>query len=217
VVGLLREQRIRPFVLEIETDSTIQPDENAEKEKRAEFLGALASTLQQIVPLVAQQPAAAPFAAELLKFAAAPFRAGRALEGAIEQFAETVKGEAREAVQNPQPTPEHVKAEQEDKKLALDKQKHDDEMAVRRQEIAHRQRVEATQARAQAAPVSEGEVEVSPALGNAYTQQEMLEQLAAGQMQIAQAIQQLAGAIAAPKSVTTPDGRTYTTSPARMN
>jgi hypothetical protein len=219
VVGLLREQRIRPFVLEIETDSTIQPDENAEKEKRAEFLGALASTLQQIVPLVAQQPAAAPFAAELLKFAAAPFRAGRALEGAIEQFAETVKGEAEQAVQNPPPSPEQVKTEQEDRKLALDKQKHDDEMAVRRQEIAHRQRVEATQARAQAVPVSEGDAEVSPspALGNAYTQQEMLEQLAAGQMQIAQAIQQLAGAIAAPKSVTTPDGRTYTTSPARMN
>jgi hypothetical protein len=218
-VGLLREQRIRPFVLEIETDSTIQPDENAEKEKRAEFLGALASTLQQIVPLVAQQPAAAPFAAELLKFAAAPFRAGRALEGAIEQFAETVKGEAEQAVQNPPPSPEQVKTEQEDRKLALDKQKHDDEMAVRRQEIAHRQRVEATQARAQAVPVSEGDAEVSPspALGNAYTQQEMLEQLAAGQMQIAQAIAQLAGAIAAPKSVTTPDGRTYTTSPARMN
>jgi hypothetical protein len=218
-VGLLREQRIRPFVLEIETDSTIQPDENAEKEKRAEFLGALASTLQQIVPLVARQPAAAPFAAELLKFAAAPFRAGRALEGAIEQFAETVKGEAEQAVQNPPPSPEQVKTEQEDRKLALDKQKHDDEMAVRRQEIAHRQRVEATQARAQAVPVSEGDAEVSPspALGNAYTQQEMLEQLAAGQMQIAQAIAQLAGAIAAPKSVTTPDGRTYTTSPARMN
>jgi hypothetical protein len=45
----------------------------------------------------------------------------------------------------------------------------------------------------------------------------MLDQLAAGQLQIAQAIEQLAAAIAAPKSVTTPDGRTYKTSPIRMN
>jgi hypothetical protein len=217
VVGLLREQRIRPFVLEIETDSTIQPDENAEKEKRAEFLSALGGTMREIVPLVAGQPAAAPFAAELLKFAVAPFRAGRALEGAIEQFAETVKGEAEKAAQDPEPSLEQIKAEQEDKKLALDRQKHDDEMAVRRQEIAHRQRLEARQARAEHEQAPAPGEEASPALPSAYSQQEMLEQLAAGQLQIAQAIQQLAAAIAAPKSVTTPDGRTYTTSPARMN
>jgi hypothetical protein len=211
VVELLREERIRPFVLEIETDSTIQPDENAEKAKRAEFLSALSGTMREIVPLVGGQPAAAPFAAELLKFAVAPFRAGRALEGAIEQFAEAVKSEA---AQSPQPGPEQIKADQEARRLTLDKQKHDDEMAVRRQEIAHRQRLEARQARADAAPEappgSDGR-DISPALASAYSQQEMLEQLAAGQLQIAQAIEQLAGAIAAPKSVTTPDGRTYTT------
>jgi hypothetical protein len=220
VVSLLREERIRPFVLEIETDSTIQPDENAEKERRAEFLGALGGTMREIVPLVAQQPAAAPFAAELLKFPVAPFRAGRALEGAIEQFAETVKDQARRAAQNPEPGPEQIKAEQEDRKLAFDKQKHDDEMALRRQEIAHRQRLEARLARADAEEHMQqpaGQGEAAPALPHAYSQQEMLDQLASGQLQIARAIQELAGAIAAPKSVTTPDGRTYTTSPARMN
>lgn len=221
VTGLLREQRIRPFVLEIETDSTIQPDENAEKASRTEFLGALSGAMQQLVPLVAQQPAAAPFAAETLKFAVAPFRAGRALEGAIEQFAETVKSEAQQAQQSQQPSSEQIKAQQEDKKLALDKQKHDDEMTVRRQEIAHRQRLEARQARteadqAQVEPTGESG-EPAPALPSAYSQQEMLEQLAAGLLQMAQAIGQLAQAIAAPKSVTTPDGRTYTTAPARMN
>ncbi|MGE3875496.1 MAG: hypothetical protein AB7F74_21290 [Parvibaculaceae bacterium] len=215
VVGLLREQRIRPFVLEIETDSTIRPDENAEKERRTEFLGALGGTMRQILPLVAQQPAAAGFASEILKFAVAPFRASRALEGSIEQFAETLKGQTQQAAQNAQPSSEQIKAQQEDKKLALDKQKHDDEMAVRRQEIAHRQRLEARQARADAGQrqlqPANGEGEAAPP--SAYSQQEMLEQLAAGQLQIAQAIQQLAGAIAAPKSVTTPDGRTYTTQP----
>lgn len=221
VVGLFREQRIRPFVLEIETDSTIQPDENAEKESRTEFMGALSGLMQQLVPLVSQQPAAAPFATEVLKFGVAPFRAGRALEGAIEQFAETVKGQAAQAAQNPPPNPEQIKAQQEDKKLALEKQMHDDEMNIRRQEISHKQRLEATQARASAEPQQPGpggeQGEAAPALPNAYSQQEMLEQLAAGQSMLAQAIGQLAQAIAAPKSVTTPEGRTYTTGPARLN
>ena len=217
VVGLLRQERIRPFVLEIETDSTIQPDENAEKEKRAEFLGALGGAMREIVPLVARQPAAAPFASELLKFAVAPFRAGRALEGAIEQFAEAVKEETAQAAQNPQTGPEQIRAQQEDKRLALEQKMHEDDMMLRRQEMDHRQRLEARQARAGAEAPTGDDGDAPAGLSSAYSQQEMLEQLAAGQLRIAQAIQQLAGAIAAPKSVTTPDGRTYTTAAARMN
>ena len=45
VVALLREQRLRPFTLEIETDSTIKPDEIAEKQSRSEFLAALSGAL----------------------------------------------------------------------------------------------------------------------------------------------------------------------------
>ncbi len=127
VVQLLREQRLRPFILEIETDSTIQPDEDAEKEKRTEFLTALGATLQQLFPLVQAQPAAAPFAVEILKFAVAPFRAGRALEQAIEQFGETVKGAAQAAMTNQQPTPEQIKLQTEQQiaqlKLETEKQK----------------------------------------------------------------------------------------------
>ncbi|MGE0238397.1 MAG: hypothetical protein AB7S59_06750, partial [Parvibaculaceae bacterium] len=220
VVGLLREQRLRPFVLEIETDSTIRPDEIAEKQGRTEFLAALSGAMQQLIPLVSQQPAAAPFATEILKFSMAPFRAGRSVEGAIEAFAETMKGQAGQSATNPSPSPDQINAQQEEKKLAFEAKKHEDEMSVRRLEIAHRQRLEALKARAGAEgePQSSGDNgDAAPALPSAYSQQEMLEQLAAGQMQIAQAIGQLAQAIAAPKSVTTPDGRTYTTSPARMN
>ena len=36
----LRDQKVRPFVLDIETDSTIQPDEQAEKQARTEFMQA---------------------------------------------------------------------------------------------------------------------------------------------------------------------------------
>ena len=93
-------------------------------------------------------------------------------------------------------------------------------MALRREMFAHRQRLEALTARAgaqaMAEPSAQGD-EAAPAVPSAYSREEMLDQLAAGQLRIAESIRQLAGAIAAPKSVTTPDGRIYTTSAARMN
>lgn len=105
VMKLLREQRIRPFVLDIETDSTIQPDEDAEKKRRAEFLTALGGTLQQLAALIQAKPEAGPFAAQVLKFAVAPFRAGRELEQAIDEFAEKLSEQAKQ----PQPNPEAMK------------------------------------------------------------------------------------------------------------
>ena len=102
VFAFLRAQRIRPFVLDIETDSTIIPDENATKQRSTEFLGALATALSQLAPMVAQQPESAPFAAEVLKFAIAPFRGGRPLEAAVDEFSEQMKGVA----QQPKPNPE---------------------------------------------------------------------------------------------------------------
>ncbi|MGE0007793.1 MAG: hypothetical protein AB7S92_19705 [Parvibaculaceae bacterium] len=220
VVSLLREQRLRPFVLEIETDSTIRPDENAEKQGRSEFLAALSGALQQLVPLVSREPAAAPFAAEILKFSVAPFRAGRGVQGAIESFAETVKEGARRAAADAGAAPEQIEARREDAKLAFDRQKHEDEMALRREMFAHRRRLETLKARADAGPgpPPSGEEDGAPPVpASAYSREEMLEGLALGQARIAEAIRDLAQAIAAPKSVTTPDGRTYTTSPARMN
>lgn len=213
VVGLLREQRLRPFILEIETDSTIQPDEDAEKQRRTEFVTALGGLLTQFGPLVATQPAAAPFAGETLKFALAPFRAGRALEGAVEQFVESIKGQAQQQMQNPQPTPEQMQAEQANKDREFEQQKHSDEMALRRDEMDKTHEREVRKARVEGdAAAAEGQ---APA--NAYSSIELLEQMAAGQQQLAQAIMQLAQVLAAPKQVTTPEGRTYTSQPMTMN
>jgi hypothetical protein len=73
-------------VLDIETDSTIQLDENAEKQRRAEFIGVLAQLLPQLTQMIQIAPDTAPFCGEVLKFATAPFRAGRALSGSIDDL-----------------------------------------------------------------------------------------------------------------------------------
>ena len=64
-------------MLDIETDSTIMADEQAEKQSRTEFVGCSVTTAAA-QPMITAEPQTADFCGELLKFATAPFRAGRA-------------------------------------------------------------------------------------------------------------------------------------------
>lgn len=106
VVQLLQNERLRPFILDIETDSTIQPDENAAKQRTTEFLAALAQALAQLSPMVGAQPETAPFAGAVLKFAVSPFRASREIDGAIDEFVDQIK----QISGQPKPNPEADKA-----------------------------------------------------------------------------------------------------------
>jgi len=114
VFELLRGQKVRPFVLQIATDSTIQPDENAEKQARNEFGQAFAQTTTALAPLIQQAPESAEFAGEMLKFMLAPFRAGRQMEQSIDDFVNQMTEKSK---QPPPPNPEMIKAEGEQKKL----------------------------------------------------------------------------------------------------
>lgn len=207
VVALLREQRIRPFVLEIETDSTIQVDENSEKQRRTEFLAALAGTIQQLTPLVQAQPAAGPFAAEMIKFAVAPFRAGRAMTAVIEEFTETIRTQAQQAAMNSRPGPEQV-AQSEAQRLEFERQRHADEMALRARELDQTHEREVRKARLEGDLA--GNAAGQPA---AYSMSEVITELAGQNAQILQALAMIGQALSAPKTVTTPEGRTYTTQP----
>lgn len=211
-VALLREQRLRPFILEIETDSTIHANENAEKQRRTEFLGALSSAIQQLTPMVAQQPAAAPFAVEILKFAIAPFRAGRSFEGSIDEFAEMLRREAEQRLANPGPSPDQVQRDFEEKKLALDEKKHAAELAVKQDEVNKLHERELRKARL------EGDV-LALAQGEepAWSMTEIIELLTRQNEQALRSIDMIARVLAAPKKVTTPEGRIYTTEPTMVN
>jgi hypothetical protein len=108
VMKLLRDQKTRPFVLDIETDSTIAPDENAQKQRATEFITSVGSFMGQAIPLVQAVPQAAKLMAETLKYVAGQFRAGRQLEGVIEEFADDM---AAMASQPKPPDPAHAKAQ----------------------------------------------------------------------------------------------------------
>ena len=88
VMQLLRDERTRGFVIEIETDSTVLTDDMAEKSSRAEFLSAFATASQAVVGLAQAGPAGAELGGALVKFALAPFRVGREMDAQIDKFAE---------------------------------------------------------------------------------------------------------------------------------
>ena len=117
VFGFLRDQKIRPFVLQVATDSTIQPDENAEKQARNEFGVAFAQLAGVLGPMIQQNPEMAPFAGEMLKFQLAPYRAGRQMDQSIDDFVEQM---TKKAKQPPPPNPEQIKAEAEAKAMQQD-------------------------------------------------------------------------------------------------
>lgn len=85
-MDLLRDQKARAFAIDIETDSTIMVDEMAEKQSRSEFLTAFSNASAAVQPLLMAGEAGAALAGAMLKFSLAPYRAGRELDGMIDEF-----------------------------------------------------------------------------------------------------------------------------------
>jgi hypothetical protein len=85
---LFKDQKVRPFVLDIETDSTIEPDQIAEKEQRVEFASAMGPMLQQAMQAMQLAPQLGPFVAESLRFMASGFKVDRRMDEAVDQLSE---------------------------------------------------------------------------------------------------------------------------------
>jgi hypothetical protein len=114
-IDLLRQDKLRGFRIDIETDSTVQGDQEAEKASRTEFIGAVTKFIETGAQVTQLVPEAAPLFAKMLQFGVRGFRVGRDLESAIEDFCEKAELDAKAAAANPQArqSPEAIKAESE--------------------------------------------------------------------------------------------------------
>ncbi|MBA1349641.1 hypothetical protein [Rhizobium sp. WYCCWR 11146] len=148
VVQLLRNDSIRGFQIDIETDSTIEPDEDAEKQRRMEFVQMVGGFLQQAGAMAQQNPMLVPVMVETLLFAARGFRAGRQLESTLEQVGAQLSEAATAPKPPPQPPAEQmIKLKTAEVKAGAEQRKA--ELGVAQAEIEHRATVE--QARGEAA------------------------------------------------------------------
>ena len=85
VMALLRDNTLRAFRIDIETDSTIEPDDQDEKRRRVEFIQAVGEYVSRSMPALQLAPAMTPVIAEGLKFLVRGFRVGREMEETIDK------------------------------------------------------------------------------------------------------------------------------------
>jgi hypothetical protein len=146
VLALLRNERMRPFILQTASDSTIQPNEDAEKQRRNEFAQAVGNLMVSSGPIVQAAPEAAKLVAEMLRFVTGAYRAGRAMEQTIDDFIEELSAKA---AQPPQPPPPDPKIEA----MKMDMQIKQGEAQVRQQETQAMMQVKGMEAQARMAEI----------------------------------------------------------------
>jgi hypothetical protein len=127
-IELLKNGRLADFRIEVSSDSLVQIDEDAEKEQATEFVTAVSGFLANAAKV---PPDVIPLMGEMLKFAAARYRAGKTLEGEIDKFVDQSK---QAAAQPKPPSPEEIKAQAEQQKMQFEGQKMQQEAAQQAQE-----------------------------------------------------------------------------------
>ena len=85
-VALIKQNGLRGFRIDIEADSTIAPDEPAEKQTRVEFMEQFVPFMQQIVPRPQGNSAGSSMAKEITLFIMRGFRVARPLEETVTKF-----------------------------------------------------------------------------------------------------------------------------------
>lgn len=105
VMQLMRSDNLRQFKVNVETDSTVIPNEEIDKRNATEFLTAIGSFLTAMLPIVQQVPQLAPMAAEMLKFGARSFKAGRAIEDIISESIDQLAAQAQQPQQQQEQEP----------------------------------------------------------------------------------------------------------------
>jgi hypothetical protein len=85
-IGILRSDKLRGFKIDIETDSTIPADKEAEQGKAVEFLGAVGQYLTAVMPAVQGGIVPVKVAREGLLFGVRRFKVGSEFEEVIEEL-----------------------------------------------------------------------------------------------------------------------------------
>lgn len=110
VLGLLRNEKLRGFVVDVETDSTVEPDQQAQQESAVQFLTAVTQYVAAWAQILPMFPQGATLAGEMLAWGVRQFKSGDTIEQEIDEFSEMVE---KQAQQPKPPGPEVMQAQVE--------------------------------------------------------------------------------------------------------
>ena len=99
IMEMLRNDKLRGFNVDVETDSTIQPDASEEQKNRIEFLTAVSGFVTGIGPAVQSGAMPKDVALEFLSFGARGFKMSPQLEDAIDRIGQPEKEDPQKAQQ----------------------------------------------------------------------------------------------------------------------
>lgn len=84
VMALLRDDKLRGFRVDIETDSTVQPDAGEEQKNRIDLLSAITQFVEGVAPAVQSGAVSMDLAKEMLSFGVRAFKVSPQLEDALD-------------------------------------------------------------------------------------------------------------------------------------
>lgn len=106
VVALLRDDRMRTYRIEVETDSLVEADQNAAKQRSVELISAVGEFFGKLGPIMVQMPVLAPMFGALLQDAVRKFKVPSSLEEQIEKAMEKAGMLLMQPKPPPEPTPD---------------------------------------------------------------------------------------------------------------
>lgn len=152
-VALLRNDKLRGFKIDIETDSTVAPDQMQEKKDRTEFITAATQFIAQAEQIAAMDPTIVPLLGKMLLFGVRAFPTARDLESSFEEWINKAEIKAAQP-RPPKPDPELIKAQAAaqamQQKAQIDQQQGQQKMQQDAQQAAADQQTAQIKAQAEA-------------------------------------------------------------------
>lgn len=144
---LLRNDVMRAFRIDIESDSMVEADETAQKEQATELLVGTADFMNKVTPAVQGAPELAPLLMEVFMFALRRYKVGKSIEGQYQQTFDDMI----EKLNNTQPqdngeaaqAQDQVQADLEKEQMRLQVQTQSDQMRIQA-DIQAQQQTEST-------------------------------------------------------------------------
>ena len=121
-IQMLKNETVRSFNIDIETDTLVQIDQQTEKQNKVEFLTSVGTFLEKAVQAGKEAPSLIPLMGELMLFGVRGFKVGRTLEGSFEKYIADAQQQQEQAKANPQPpppNPEMIRAQNEVQSMQL--------------------------------------------------------------------------------------------------
>jgi len=131
MMQILRDDKLRSYSIDIESDATIFTDEEEEKRTRIEFLSSFGSYLERAVGIATKAPDLTPLAFQALRFLMGAWKVGRNFEDVIDRTEATLMQQAQAMKQaGPQPTEgERIAAQKMQTEMAKEQLKQQGKLA----------------------------------------------------------------------------------------